>query len=62
MCESNAYIHKEGGDELLLENVTFIRPEGGKLVMTSLLGDEVVIDAEILEIDLMAHKIVLVKR
>ena len=62
MCESNAYIRKEGKEELLLENVTFIRPEEGKLVMSSLLGDEVRIEADILEIDLMSHKIVLKER
>ena len=59
MCESNAYLRKQGKEELLLENVTFLQPKQGKLVMSSLLGDEVIIDAEIVEIDLMAHRIVL---
>lgn len=59
MCESNAYLRKEGNEELVLENVTFVRPEKGGLLMSSLLGDEVTINARIVEIDLMAHRIVL---
>ena len=59
MCESNAYLKKGDREELLLENVTFLQPKGGKLVLSSLFGDQVEVDATIVEIDLMAHKIVL---
>lgn len=59
MCESNAFLKKDSGEEMVLENVTFVKPEDGKIKMSSLLGDEVVIDGKIIEIDLMAHRIVI---
>ena len=59
MCESNAYLKKGETEELLLENVTFLKPKDGKIIMSSLLGDEITLEGEILEIDLMSHKIVL---
>ena len=62
MCESNAFLRKAGKDELLLENVTVLRPEKGRWVLSSLLGDTMTVDADIIEIDLMAHKIVLMER
>lgn len=62
MCESSAYLKKDDGEELLLEDVTYVRPKDGQIVMSSLFGDEVIVDADIIEIDLMAHKIVLQKR
>ena len=58
MCESNAYLQKDGKEELLLENVTFLRPKDGKIVIKSLFGDEKEIDGNIVEIDLMSHRIV----
>lgn len=62
MCESNAYLKKDDGEELLLEDVTYVRPKDGRIVMSSLFGDEVTVDGDIVEIDLMAHRIVLEKR
>ncbi len=62
MCESNAYLKKDGKEELFLENVTFIKPEKGGVLMSSLLGEKVKVKGEIIEIDLMAHKVVLEER
>ena len=62
MCESNAFLKKGDTEELVLENVSFVHPKDGKLVLASLFGDEVVLDAVIVQIDLMAHKILLEER
>lgn len=62
MCESNAYLKKGDDEQLLLEDVTYVRPKDGQVVMSSLFGDEVTVDGDIVEIDLMAHRIVLEKR
>ena len=62
MCESNAYMKKNGEEQLLLENVTYIKPDGSTIIMSSLLGDEIRVEGKIVEIDLMAHKVVLAER
>jgi len=59
MCESNAYIKKEDKEELFLESVDFIRPEGSKIYLRSLFGEERLFEGKIKEISLMKHKIIL---
>ncbi len=59
MCEANAYIDKDGKEELYLENVDILRPEDGKLYMRNLFGEQKVFDGSIKEISLLRHKIVL---
>jgi len=61
MCQSNAYLERDGQEELILEDVGLIRPEGGKILLISIFGEEEIVDAEIKEIDLLHHKIVLEK-
>jgi len=61
MCQSNAYLERDGQEELVLEDVGLIRPEGGKILLISIFGEEEIVDAEIKEIDLLHHKIVLEK-
>lgn len=62
MCESNAYIEKEGREELYLENVDLIRPEGNKVYLKSLFGEERFFDGRLKEVSLTRHKILLSKR
>lgn len=59
MCETNAYIYKEGSEELYLDNVDTIRPEGEGYVLRNLFGEERRFEGRIREIALMKHKIVL---
>ena len=59
MCESNVYIRKKDNDELVMENVAAIKPlGGGKFLLLGLLGDSREISGELLDINLMAHKII----
>jgi len=62
MCESNAYLVQDGREELLLEDVVLIKPEGEKLLLTGIFGERELIDAKIKMIDLLHHKIILEKR
>jgi len=62
MCESNAYIKREDREELYLENVDIVRPEGNRVYMRSLFGEERFFDGRIKEISLVRHKIVLEER
>jgi len=58
MCQSTVYLMKEDGtQEEVLAEVASIIPEGEKLRLVSLFGEEKVIDARIEEIDLLEHKI-----
>ncbi|MDI7268964.1 MAG: CooT family nickel-binding protein [Myxococcota bacterium] len=59
MCESAAYVRRNGGEELLLKEVAAIRPEKGRLVLRTVLGDRLEFEGTIEEIDLMGHRIVL---
>jgi predicted RNA-binding protein len=59
MCESNVYFIKNGQEELVLESVSTVKPQGNKLLLTSILGEEKSVSARIKEINLMDHKIVL---
>ena len=61
MCQSNAYLESDGAEELILEDVGLIKPEGNKVLLISIFGEEELVDAEIKLIDLLHHKIILRK-
>jgi predicted RNA-binding protein len=63
MCEASAYIIEEDGKEdLYLRDVDIVRPENGKLYLRDIFGEQKVIEAEIKEINLLNHRIVLRKK
>jgi len=59
MCEANAYILKDGKEELYLDNVDIMKPEEGKIFLKNLFGEQKVFEGDILEVSLLKHKIVL---
>lgn len=59
MCESHAYLVRDGKAELYMENVTSLVVEDGWLRLTDLLGDEARIDARVQQIDFTDHRILL---
>jgi predicted RNA-binding protein len=61
MCEANAYLYRDGEEELILEDVDIMRPEGGKYYLCSITGEQKLVDARIREISLVSHKIILEK-
>jgi predicted RNA-binding protein len=61
MCQSNAYLEHDGQQQLIIEDVGLMRPEGDKILLISIFGEEELIDAKIKMIDLLHHKIVLEK-
>ncbi|MEW6067664.1 MAG: CooT family nickel-binding protein [Nitrospirota bacterium] len=62
MCEANAYIYRDGKEELYLENVDILKPEEGKILLKSLFGEQKVFEGKIKEISLLKHRIVLEKK
>ena len=59
MCEANAYILKNGQEELILESVDIIEPEGeGGYRMVSIFGEQKIVQGTIKLMNLVNHKIV----
>ncbi|MCI0469888.1 MAG: CooT family nickel-binding protein [Nitrospirae bacterium] len=59
MCEANAYLYRDGKEELLLENVDVLIPEGDKIYLKNLFGEQKTIEAKLKEVSLLRHKIIL---
>ena len=62
MCEANAYVIRDGKEELYLENVDVMKPEGGKILLKNLFGEQKVFEGQIKEVSLLRHKIILEKK
>jgi len=60
MCQTTAYIIEDDREVLLLQDVISIRPENESLRMINLFGEEKIIPGRIKQIDLLAHKILIV--
>ncbi|MBN1863162.1 MAG: CooT family nickel-binding protein [Dehalococcoidales bacterium] len=61
MCLSKVYLAKDDEAELVLDEVTSLRTRNGKLLLSTLLGEETEISARIKEIDFLTHRITLEK-
>ncbi len=60
MCEANAYLLKEGGDEeLVFENVDRVLPQEEGIMMEDIFGKRKLLRARIKEMALVDHKIIL---
>ena len=59
MCESNAYILKDGGEELVLESVDVLEEQEGHIKLISMFGEEQTIKARVKTLSLLDHKIIL---
>lgn len=60
MCEANAYLNKDGEESLMvMEGVYNLKPEGGKILLENIFGEQKLVDAKIHHISLMEHKIIL---
>ena len=59
MCESNAYILKDGGEELVLESVDVLEDQEGQVKLISMFGEEQTVKARVKTLSLIDHKIIL---
>jgi len=59
MCEASAYIYKDGKEELYLDSVDMIVPEGDKIFLRNLFGEQKTFDGRLKEISLLKHRILL---
>lgn len=61
MCEANAYLRKDGREELFLEMVDKVLPHEEGLVLEDIFGRRKIVKAKIAELALVDHKIILEK-
>jgi predicted RNA-binding protein len=59
MCEANAYLAKEGDEELVLEDIMILRSEEGQIFLQNIFGEQKRIKARIKEMNLVDHRIIL---
>lgn len=59
MCEANAYLLKEGKEELILEAVDKVENEGSRIRIESIFGEQKVVQGQIRSMSLVNHKIVI---
>lgn len=60
MCSSAAYFKRDSGEELLLSDVMFFKPQGDGFRLVGLLGDEKIVEhARLLEIDFERNRILI---
>jgi len=57
VCEANAYLVKDGQEELIMESVDLIEPEGenGWRIM-GIFGDQKIVNGRIKSMNLVNHK------
>lgn len=59
MCEANAYLRKDGVDEIFMEMVDRVTPREDGLVLEDIFGRQKMIKARITELALVDHRIIL---
>ena len=62
MCEATAYLLKNGQEELLLQDVDTIEPDGDLLRIVSIFGEQKTLKASIHSLNLVNHKVILVEK
>ena len=59
MCEANAYLYKDGKEDLLMKSVDLIEPqEGGKFLLKNIFGEQKIIRGTIKIMELVNHKVI----
>ncbi|WP_027717667.1 CooT family nickel-binding protein [Desulfovirgula thermocuniculi] len=61
MCEANAYLRKNGQEELFFENVDRVIPHEDGLLLEDIFGRRKIVKARIVELALVDHRIILEK-
>ena len=59
MCEANAYLYKDGKEDLLMKSVDLIEPqEDGKFLLKSIFGEQKIIQGTIKIMELVNHRVI----
>ena len=59
MCEANAYIEKDGREELVLESVDLVEPQvDGGFLLVDIFGQQKTVKGRLKSMNLVNHRIV----
>ncbi|HHY96277.1 MAG TPA: CooT family nickel-binding protein [Firmicutes bacterium] len=58
MCQSRVVTFRDGREEVIMEDVVTVRPQGSELYLEDLYGQQRTVKARIRELQLMDHRIV----
>jgi predicted RNA-binding protein len=58
MCEANAYLLKDGTEQLILESLDTVEQDDGTLKLTSIFGEQKFIKGRISRLALVDHKVI----
>lgn len=61
MCEASAYVINDGKEELIMERVDKVIPQGEELYLENIFGQRKTIKGRIVEMTLVDHKIIVEK-
>ena len=59
MCEANAYLLKNGKEDLFLKALDTVEPDNGNLCLTNIFGEQKFIKGKILRLSLVDHKVII---
>ena len=59
MCESSAYVLKDGKEELVLEGVDLLENKKGEIILINMFGEQKTVKAKVKALSLVDHKIIL---
>ena len=59
MCQTAAYIVRDGQEELVLQDVIIMAPGEGGVRLVNLFGEERTVPGRIRQIDLLAHRVII---
>jgi predicted RNA-binding protein len=59
MCEAAVFLDRDGDLEKVMDDVVEVKPEGNKLLLVDVFGEQKLMSARLKEVELMDHRIIL---
>ncbi|MDY6795571.1 MAG: CooT family nickel-binding protein [Actinomycetota bacterium] len=59
MCEAAVFLDRGGELEKVMDDVVEVKPEGSKLLLVGVFGEQLLLSAGIKEVELLDHRIIL---
>jgi predicted RNA-binding protein len=59
MCEAAVFLDRDGELEKVMDDVVEVKPEGNKLLLVDVFGEQKLVSARLKEVELMDHRIIL---
>jgi predicted RNA-binding protein len=59
MCEAKVYLKKDDQEQMIMENVMLMQPDGEDYLLVNLLGEQKLVQGQIERIDFLKHAVYL---